>query len=63
MNVLVVIPVAWRTLLRHKTRAALTTLGIVIGVASVIAMVAIGSGARAMIETQVASLGINQLLI
>jgi putative ABC transport system permease protein len=49
--------------MRHKLRSTLTTLGIIIGVGSVIAMVAIGSGARNMIETQVASLGVNQLMI
>jgi len=63
MNLLVVLLVAWRTLMRHKTRSALTTLGIMIGVASVITMVAVGSGARAMIENQVTSLGVNQLMI
>ncbi|NLF38195.1 FtsX-like permease family protein, partial [bacterium] len=63
MNILTVIPVAWRALMRHKLRSALTALGIIIGVASVIAMIAIGSGARAMIRQQVSSLGINQIMI
>ena len=63
MKIAAVIPVAWRTLMRHKTRSALTTLGIIIGVGSVIAMVAIGSGARLMIEQQVSSLGINTMMI
>ncbi len=63
MNPLSVLPVAWLALMRHKMRAVLTTLGIMIGVASVIAMVAVGSGARMMIEAQVASLGANMLMI
>ncbi|MBM3888828.1 MAG: FtsX-like permease family protein [Verrucomicrobia bacterium] len=63
MNFLAILPVAWRALMRHKMRSTLTTLGIIIGVGSVIAMVAIGSGARTMIEQQVASLGANTLMV
>ena len=44
-------------------RSVLTTLGIIIGVASVIVMSAIGSGASKQIENQIASLGTNQLTI
>ena len=44
-------------------RSVLTTLGIIIGVASVIVMSAIGSGASKQIEDQIASLGTNQLTI
>ncbi|MDB6070922.1 MAG: transporter related [Verrucomicrobiales bacterium] len=52
-----------RALLRNKLRTVLTALGIIIGVAAVIAMVAIGRGASAMIEAQFRSLGSNMLLV
>jgi macrolide transport system ATP-binding/permease protein len=54
---------AARALRRNKLRAALTMLGIFIGVAAVIAMVAIGDGARYSVQQQIASLGTNQLII
>jgi putative ABC transport system permease protein len=44
-------------------RSVLTALGIIIGVAAVIAMVGIGNGAKAQVETQIASLGENIILI
>jgi macrolide transport system ATP-binding/permease protein len=52
-----------RALLRNKLRTVLTALGIIIGVAAVIAMVAIGRGASAMVENQIRSLGDNMLLV
>ena len=52
-----------RALRRNKMRTALTMLGIVIGVGAVIAMVAIGSGAKVQVEAQIASLGKNVILI
>jgi len=54
---------AARALQRNKMRAALTMLGIFIGVAAVIAMVAIGDGARYAVEQQIASLGTNLLVV
>ncbi|HVC43859.1 MAG TPA: ATP-binding cassette domain-containing protein [Candidatus Binataceae bacterium] len=54
---------AARALRRNKLRAALTMLGIFIGVAAVIAMVAIGDGARYAVEQQIQSLGTNQLIV
>jgi putative ABC transport system permease protein len=51
------------SILRNKTRTLLTTLGIVIGVAAVIMMVAIGSGAQGQIEARVRSLGTNMILV
>jgi len=54
---------ALRALRRNKLRSALTMLGIIIGVAAVIATVAIGNGAQAQVEESVASLGENMLLI
>jgi putative ABC transport system permease protein len=55
--------VAFRALRRNKMRSVLTALGIIIGVAAVIAMVGIGNGAKAQVEAQIASLGQNLILI
>jgi macrolide transport system ATP-binding/permease protein len=52
-----------RALLRNKLRTVLTALGIIIGVASVIAMVAIGRGASATVEKQIRAMGDNMLLV
>jgi len=54
---------AIRALLANKVRTALSTLGILIGVAAVIAMLALGSGASASIEARLASLGSNLLML
>jgi macrolide transport system ATP-binding/permease protein len=54
---------AGRAIKRNKLRAALTMLGIFIGVAAVITMVAVGDGARASVETQINSLGTNLLIV
>ncbi len=55
--------IALRALARNKLRSFLTMLGIIIGVGAVIAMVAIGEGAKATIRSQIASLGTNVLII
>ena len=55
--------IAFRALRRNKLRSALTALGIIIGVGAVIAMVGIGSGAKAQVEAQIASLGQNVILV
>jgi putative ABC transport system permease protein len=55
--------IALRALRRNKMRSTLTALGIIIGVASVVAMVAVGNGAQARITNQVAALGQNLLSI
>ena len=55
--------IALRALARNKLRAFLTMLGIIIGVGAVIAMVAIGEGAKATIRSQIASLGTNLLIV
>ncbi len=55
--------IAFRALRRNKLRSVLTALGIIIGVAAVIAMVGIGNGAKAQVEAQIASLGQNVILI
>jgi ABC-type antimicrobial peptide transport system permease subunit len=54
---------AVRALRRNVTRAALTTLGIVIGVAAVIAMMEIGNGSSIAIQRTIASMGANNLLV
>jgi len=55
--------IAFRALLINKLRSALTMLGIIIGVAAVIAMVAIGSGAQVRIQEQIASIGSNIIIV
>jgi putative ABC transport system permease protein len=55
--------VAGRSLSRTKMRSLLTMLGIIIGVAAVIVMVAMGEGAKAQIEANIKSLGTNMLVI
>jgi ABC-type antimicrobial peptide transport system permease subunit len=54
---------ALRALRRNKLRSALTTLGIVIGVAAVIAMVSIGRGASVTVQRQIDSLGTHILMV
>ena len=55
--------IALRALRRNKMRSILTALGIIIGVASVVAMVAVGNGAQARITAQVSALGQNLLTV
>jgi putative ABC transport system permease protein len=52
-----------RSILRNKMRSFLTSLGIIIGVCSVIVMVAIGAGSQAQIKKQIASMGTNLLMV
>ena len=54
---------AARALRANPMRSALTALGVIIGVASVVAMVALGSGAQAQVERSIASLGSNLLIV
>ena len=63
MNFLIVFRVAFRALARNKMRSALTMLGVIIGVGSVIAMVSIGQGAQASVQEQIASVGTNLLFV
>jgi putative ABC transport system permease protein len=63
MNQLMTLRVALRALARNKLRSSLTALGVVIGVAAVIAMTVIGDGAKARVEQTFASLGSNMLII
>jgi putative ABC transport system permease protein len=55
--------VALRAIRRNKVRSALTMLGVIIGVASVIAMIALGSGARASIDEQIQSQGTSLIYL
>jgi putative ABC transport system permease protein len=57
------VKIALRALRVNKMRSALTMLGIVIGVAAVIAMVAVGSGAQVRIREQIASIGSNLIVV
>ena len=63
MRFLNVIKVALRALRRNALRSALTALGIIIGVAAVIAMVSIGNGAKSQVEASIASLGQNIITV
>ncbi len=63
MSLLMTVRIAFKALGRNKLRTALTMLGMIIGVAAVIAMVALGSGATATIEDQVKSAGTNLITI
>lgn len=55
--------IAVRALIRNKLRAILTMLGIVIGVASVIAMLAIGEGSKQSIKSEMSSMGTNMVIV
>jgi putative ABC transport system permease protein len=55
--------IALRALMVNKMRSALTMLGIIIGVGAVIAMIAVGSGAKASIAERIASMGSNMLIV
>ena len=63
MNIFSIFKVAFRALARNKLRSVLTMLGIIIGVAAVIAMVSIGQGAQATIQDQISSVGTNILYV
>ena len=60
---LITIRIALRALRRNIMRSLLTTLGIIIGVAAVIAMVSIGQGASVSVQEQIARMGNNMLII
>jgi putative ABC transport system permease protein len=63
MRILGTVTIAFRSIGRNKMRSFLTMLGIVIGVAAVIAMLAVGQGARDSINAQIESLGTNVIMI
>jgi len=63
MRYLAVIKIAFRALRRNKLRTVLTMLGIIFGVGAVIAVVALGRGAKAAVQARIASLGQNLIQI
>ena len=63
MSVFMIFRVALKALNRNKMRTALTMLGMIIGVAAVITMVALGSGAQTSIEAQIQSAGTNMIIV
>jgi putative ABC transport system permease protein len=58
-----VLSIAFKALGRNKLRTALTMLGMIIGVAAVITMVALGTGAQTSIEAQIQSTGTNMIIV
>ncbi|MBR7105946.1 MAG: ABC transporter permease, partial [Opitutales bacterium] len=63
MRKLRVIKWALKAICRNPTRTFLTTLGIVIGIAAVIALMEIGTGAREALEKNMANMGINTIRV
>ena len=63
MKLLASIRIALRALRVNRMRSALTMLGIIIGVAAVIAMVSVGSGETARIHEQIQSIGSNLIMV
>jgi putative ABC transport system permease protein len=63
MNIFYMVQICGRSILRNKMRSLLTSLGIIIGVASVVIMTAVGQGAQNEIETRISSMGTNLLQI
>ena len=63
MNLLAALRSAWRALAANKLRSVLTMLGIIIGVAAVITMIAVGRGATERVQAQMKGLGSNIMLV
>ncbi len=63
MHVKNLLKVALKSILKSRMRSLLTALGIIIGVAAVVVMVAIGDGAQIQVEQQISSLGSNLIII
>jgi putative ABC transport system permease protein len=63
MSIFMIFRVALKALNRNKMRTALTMLGMIIGVAAVITMVALGTGAQSSIEAQIATAGTNMIIV
>lgn len=63
MNIQNLFKIAFRAIAANKLRSFLTMLGIIIGVASVIAMLAIGQGSKKSIQAQIAEMGSNMIMI
>ena len=63
MRILNLFKIAWKAIVLNKMRTFLTMLGIIIGVASVIAMLAIGEGSKESIKAQISSMGSNMITV
>jgi len=63
MKAKIILKVATRSIMKSRMRSLLTALGIIIGVAAVVVMVAIGDGAQQKVEQSIASLGTNLIII
>jgi len=63
INITATLKISLRALRVNKMRSGLTMLGVIIGVGAVIAMLAVGAGARNQIEAQIASMGSNLIMI
>ena len=63
LKFLTILKVGMKAIARNKMRSVLTALGIIIGVACVIAMIGVGQGSQAAIQAQISSLGANFLMI
>ena len=63
MSFLMILRIALKALSRNKMRTGLTMLGMIIGVAAVITMVALGTGAQSSIEAQIQSAGTNMVMV
>ena len=63
MNVLNIITIAFKNILKNKTRSFLTALGIIIGVSSVVIMVGIGEGTQKKIEDEIKNMGTNLIMV
>jgi putative ABC transport system permease protein len=63
MMLLAILKIALRALKRNTLRTLLTMLGIIIGVAAVIAMISIGNGAKAQVEARIAAMGQNVAMV
>src|SRR5262249_22112248 len=63
MSLIMVFRIAFKALGRNKLRTALTMLGMIIGVAAVITMVALGTGAQTSIDAQIQTAGTNTIIV
>ncbi len=63
MNISEVMRISWEAILKNKVRSLLTMLGIIIGVAAVIIMIAVSNGTASAIASQITSLGSNLVFI
>ena len=63
MHIKNLLKVAFKSIIKSRMRSLLTALGIIIGVAAVVVMVALGDGAQIQVEKQISSLGSNLIII